>query len=434
MDDFIFSTHNLFLESIDQFEGQDPHLRALAQLPYQHSSTWWKALDVNVPGIYILTGGRQIGKSTSCKLLLLYCLTKKLILAKNCFYLPCDEVFDAKELSQLIRGFLAKASAPFLLVVDEVTFVKGWDRVIKSLADEGHFTRGVCLLTGSDTLILKEAAMRFPGRRGCAEKTDFHIFPLCFFEYVSLVQSNKKKPSAEKLSLLFDQFLKCGGYLRAMNDLARHQKITTATFQTYEQWIRGDFLKQGKNEEYLLAVLKALLTVGVSQVSYSTLTQKIGLLSKETCMDYCRLLERMDILFDLQAFDQNKKQGFPRKDRKFHFFDPFIYRTIFQWLKREQRIGDFDFTSTLVEACVASHCYRKNPSYYFKGQGEVDVLYLQGQTTQAIEIKWGTQIRVSDLKTLKQFNNTVILGKEPVRGSINGTPYLSVYEFLFDLR
>ena len=58
-----------------------------------------------------------------------------------------------------------KYKKKFLLIIDEVTFVKDWDRVIKALADEGLFEHGLCILTGSDCLILKEAAQRFPGRR-----------------------------------------------------------------------------------------------------------------------------------------------------------------------------------------------------------------------------------------------------------------------------
>ncbi len=130
----------------------------------------------------------------------------------------------------------------------------------------------------------------------------------------------------QELNHYFKNYLLCGGYLRAINDLAQYGEITQGTFLTYEQWLRGDFLKQGKHEETLLALLRTLLQIGVSQISYSTLTQKMGLVAKETCIDYCRLLERMDVLFNLQAFDQNKKLGFPRKARKFHFFDPFIYR------------------------------------------------------------------------------------------------------------
>src|SRR4026207_1352905 len=113
----------------------------------------------------------------------------------------------------------------------------------------------------------------------------------------------------------------------------------------------------------------------------------------------------MDILIDLLAFDQNKKQGFPKKDRKLHFFDPFIQRTIYQWLRREGLLNEYDFEAALVEACVASHCYRLGKTFYFKGQGEIDIIWLAGNKIYPIEVKWSNQVRANDLKTLKHFPN-----------------------------
>lgn len=170
--------------------------------------------------------------------------------------------------------------------------------------------------------------MRFPGRRGSADCVDFHLYLLNFKEYVNLVRGDEEINN-KMLQRHFENYLICGGYLCAINDLASQQKISTATYLTYEQWLRGDFLNRGEKEDYLIALLQTLLTIGVSQISYSKLTQNIGQLSKDTCIDYCGLLERMDALINLQAFDQNKKQGFPKKDRKFHFFDPFIQNTIY---------------------------------------------------------------------------------------------------------
>ncbi|MHB1947539.1 MAG: ATP-binding protein [Gammaproteobacteria bacterium] len=333
----------------------------------------------------------------------------------------------------MLRFFLdSTGNEPFLLIIDEITYVNHWERVIKSLADEGYFTRGLCILTGSDTLILKEAAMSFPGRRGTASHVDFHLYPLTFAEYVKL-RSPNAPANPESLHYFFQDYLFCGGYLRAINDLAQYGEVTPSTFLTYEQWIRGDFLKQGKTEDYLQTVLRALLILGVSPISFSALTQKIGLMSKDTCIDYIRLLERMDILIDLQAFDLNTKQGFPRKDRKFHFFDPFIQRTVYQWLHREGYLNSLDLEPTLVEACVASHCYRFGKVYYFKGQGEIDVIWVKGRNFQPIEIKWSNQIRPTDLKMLKQFKNSVILGKSQQSGMIDEIHLLPVYQFLYDM-
>lgn len=180
---------------------------------------------------------------------------KKLFTTENILYLPCDEIFDAQHLSRIIRFFLDTITqGKFLLIIDEVTFVQNWDRVIKSLADEGQFNKGICLLTGSDTLILKEAAMRFPGRRGKANKTDFHMYPLAFAQYVKLRKASKNISLLE-LQQLFQDYLICGGYLRAINDLAKNHEISEATFLTYEQWIRSDFMKQGKSEGTLKALI-----------------------------------------------------------------------------------------------------------------------------------------------------------------------------------
>ncbi|NGX49190.1 MAG: hypothetical protein K940chlam5_00786 [Candidatus Anoxychlamydiales bacterium] len=432
-----YEVHNQFTKGLKNFTKLDPHLSALSQLKYQYFDSWWKKLNLKIPGIYILTGGRQIGKSTSCKLLLKHCLQKKVFSPGSMLYMPCDEIYDAKELGQKVRFFLSQVPKKelFLLIIDEITFVKDWDRAIKALADEGLFNKGLCILTGSDTLISKEAAMRFPGRRGKASKIDFHIYPLNFFEYVSL-RSKKTNLSNENLLSFFEEYAHSGGYLRAINDFAQNGSISESTYLTYEQWIRGDFLKRGKNEENLLHLLKELLTIGVSQISYSSLTQKIGLISKETCIDYLNLLKRMDVLINLQAFDQTKKIGFPKKARKFHFVDPFIYHTIVFWLKKEGYLNSIENLqiSSLIEGIVASHCHRLGKTFYFKGQGEIDVIWLKEKFIQALEVKWSNQIKSHDLKMLKQFKNSTILGKSTNEGLIDHIKCIPVYKFLYSMK
>ena len=425
--------HNQFREGITAFEQQDPHLKALAQMQYSYQFHWWQELSMETPGIYMLTGGRQVGKSTSCKQLLLHCLQQKFFSAEQLLYITCDEIFDAHTLSDTLRYHIDKMpEGLFFIIIDEIIFVENWDRVIKALADEGIFKRGLCLLTGSDTLILKEATMRFPGRRGNATKTDFHLYPLSFREYVGLCVT-EKKPTDELLYQHFQDYLQCGGYLRAINDMAEHQKVLPATFTTYEQWIRGDFIKQRKNEDILIAILRALLTINVAPVSYSALTQHIGLISKETCIDYCQLLKRMDVLTTLGAFDQNKKIAFPRKAQKFHFNDPFIVRAIHHWLEKEGQANQMPDDSILVEACVASHIQRTAKTFYFKGQGEVDVIRFENNMVEAIEVKWAKQLRSHDLKTLKNFHNAVILCKQPHTGKIEHMTAMPVYRYLLSL-
>jgi predicted AAA+ superfamily ATPase len=420
-----YHIHNLHLEGLERFENNDPQLARLKDLKFRHPMDWWCGIDWNSPGIFILTGGRQIGKTTSTKLLMLDRLKKGVFAPEAIFYLPCDELADREHLSRVVRSFLEglKSGSGFLLIIDEVTFVREWARTVKALADEGWFKTGFCVITGSDSDLLKEAMNSFPGRRGGAAKGDFHLSPLDFPEYLNLVAGSPAGapgPEIESLYAHFSQFLACGGYLKAINDLHMFGEVRASTYATFEQWIRGDFLKRGKSERTLLELLQTLLETGSSQVSYSRLTERTGTVTKETVIDYCGLLERMDLIFELESWDQNKKRGSPKKARKFHFSDPFIRRTVTGWLARESMIGPAIDEGASVESCVAAQYRRFAPAYYLKADSEIDLLLLLEGGAAAIEVKWTDRIRHADLRQLKKMDRAVILSKTRQSGFVEG--------------
>ncbi len=433
-----FRRHNLFLENFSLFQKHDPHLAYLRTLNYVAPLDWWAALDWACPGIFILTGGRQIGKSTSTKLLIEDVLRKKTVPARSIFYLPADQILDHAHLTRLIRFFLEglpQDRSPFLLIVDEVTFVKEWDRSIKALADEAWFRRGFCILTGSDSVILKEAASRFPGRRGKADQVDFHLLPLTFKDYLRLVSPDLlkiKKHRSHELFDFFSKYLRCGGYLRAINDLHSGGQVTLSTYATFEQWVKGDFSKRGKSEENLLQVLQALFEVGVSQSSYSNLTKHVGHLSKDTLIEYMQLLERMDIVHTLEAYDSSSKIGFPKKAKKFHFADPFIQQTLENWLIRERRLNDQTEESFRVESCVVNQYFPKLPCYYLKAEGEIDLVIVLGKRFLPVEVKWTRQLRPKDLIQLKKYKTSVLLSRSEEEALYEGVRMYPLPQFLID--
>ena len=79
-----------------------------------------------------------------------------------------------------------KNSPIFYLLIDEVTYIKDWDKGIKYLADSGIIGKAVVVLTGSDLSFIKEARKRFPGRHGIADSTEFLLYPLSFRETLSV--------------------------------------------------------------------------------------------------------------------------------------------------------------------------------------------------------------------------------------------------------
>ena len=72
------------------------------------------------------------------------------------------------------------------VMLDEVNYCRDWDRGVKYLADVGLLKNVVLLLTGFDSVILREARMRFPGRCGEEAEVDFHLFPLSLAESLRL--------------------------------------------------------------------------------------------------------------------------------------------------------------------------------------------------------------------------------------------------------
>lgn len=62
-----FLVHNLHLEGTDIFLAQDPQLRKLKSQVYIYTSSLLNEFPFKTAGIYTLTGGRQVGKTTLLK-------------------------------------------------------------------------------------------------------------------------------------------------------------------------------------------------------------------------------------------------------------------------------------------------------------------------------------------------------------------------------
>ena len=152
--------------------------------------------------------------------------------------------------------------------------------------------------------------MRFPGRRGQAAAVDFHLHPLSFAAAVGLKRSLSRQQlqqlaqpqpplPQETEQILLEEFLAYlvhGGFLTAINDMARHDCILPATFATYSDWIRGDMLKRGKQEHYLSEVLAAIVRCYGTQVTYNALARGLSIDHPATVSDYIALLASMDVL------------------------------------------------------------------------------------------------------------------------------------------
>lgn len=437
MSDFII--HNLFKKSLDEFKNYDPQLMRLKDLPYVYHSKIEERIPLLTPGIYILTGGRQIGKTTLIKLMILRLLTESNLGPSQIYYLPCDTIDNYKQLLFEIEQFQQqmKQGGYFCLFIDEITYVHEWDRAVKYLADAGFFNNGSVLITGSDSVILKEAMMRFPGRRGMSPRQDFHIHPLSFFEYVSLQDKDlaasfagarerfndgfqiedREAGRVAELFGYFDKYLLTGGYVVALNDHAQNKLISPAVYKTYVQWIVGDMLKKNKQESYLREVITALIPRIAKQITMHNITAEMSIEHHQTVADYFSILEQMGVLFIQYALREDKFQAAVKKAKKINFCDPFIFHAMHAWMKNteehfalaQRTCGEkSDLRNSMIEGVMASLFRRRFDTYYIKAEQEVDIALVSSKNIFPIEIKCSMVLNRKDMKQIMKYKEGIV--------------------------
>jgi len=417
-------------------------------MKYIFHSPLEEEIPVNIPGIYILTGGRQVGKSTLIKLIIKNLLMKKKVSPSQIFYIACDLFQRYPDLVSTIQQIFEGLDREkyFYLFLDEITYVKEWDRAIKYFADIGYFKKGSLLITGSDSVILKESMKKFPGRRGKSAKTDFHYYPLSFSDYMSLLVSDlrngvdkikklslsiiednnkdyislKRHLSAEAIKLIdkyFNQYLFTGGFLSAINEYESNKKINKFVYQTYQQWVIGDFLKRNKKEYFLKDIITVLTERLAKQVTTYNIASVTEIQHHSTVQEYLKILEDMDVIFIQQALREDRLKPAPKKAKKIHFCDPFISQSLISWTRgitdswefvKEKIIVESPIKADMVEGCVSSLLRRKYKTFYIKSDGEVDIAIISDKSFLPIEIKWTETLRRNELKQILKYRNGII--------------------------
>lgn len=450
-----FEIHNLFKSSLAEFKARDPHLRRIASLPFYYLSPLSAEKNFKIPGIYLITGGRQVGKTTFLKQYILQLLEKDHIAPQNILFLAGELIDNHHNLIRHIETF-SKPEMLQYIFIDEINYIPDWDKGIKYLADSGYLENTIMMLTGSDSLILRTAMQRFAGRRGQAETVDYIFYPLSFKEftllknpeYAALCESIRSKPLTEdnavytqahaELLRLLKHYLIHGGYLPAIANYWQEESIQPGTVRTYIEWIMGDMLKLKKSEKHVIEILKGILTTYSSQISWHSLQKHLSIEHHQTVSDYCHTLENIHVLYILQALDENTLSAAPKKNKKIYFQDPFIYHAVSALVSKNlsfssiaEALANPKTQSELIEGIVISHCKRQHETYYIKGsKGEVDVAIIHDHRFIPIEIKWTNQLREEDLKQIQSYKNGVILWNRANNSSVGSTPVIPLPKFL----
>lgn len=403
--------------------NRDIHLGKLKRFPFTY---YYKSFLEHrfKDGVYIITGPRQVGKTTLTKMFIASKVNSKNHM--NFLYFNCDLLDEKKEIVEVVETFInqiADRRNRIFVILDEVTSVKDSFIAIKFLIDSGYEKNSTYIVSGSNTISIKKTGEYLPGRRG--KGIDFIVNPLSFKEYLSLVfpdidfslyleKIQRQKVKLQKkveLKKALDDYLKHGGIPRVINEYKMNKSIDVDIFEIYRSWIASEIAKCEKKEHLVKILFQRCINSLGRDTSYNAFAQDAGIGSHNTVYDYLDFLERAHILFQVFNRDIHTKKVSFRKNKKIYFSDPFIYSVIDFWLSAKQR-QNFNYLDNSIEK---SHhienlvflrlrqCF--NDVYFYRNKNEID--FTTGEFL--IEVKYQNKIIPDDLKNIKNYQGKKIV-------------------------
>ncbi|MBX9587355.1 MAG: ATP-binding protein [Gammaproteobacteria bacterium] len=295
--------------------GVLPHLDGLKTVQYVFETDFGLDSLPNEPGVIMVRGPRQYGKSTWLEQQIAN--TIKEFGPGSALYLNGDEIIDrtflTKEVRVLIQLFNPKSKVKRLFI-DEITAIEQWEKSIKRLLDAGELKDILLVTTGSKASDLRRGSERLPGRKGKLNRTNYIFTPISYQEFL-----NKCSKKFNKESLL--TYILSGGSPVGINAIAETGRLPDYVISIISDWILGEFTATGRSRSNLLAVLETLYRMTGNPVGQAKLARESGLSNNTMAQGYIDLLR--DLLTVIPSFPLDTQRDITlfRKPCKYHFIN-----------------------------------------------------------------------------------------------------------------
>lgn len=417
--------------------------------------------------VYVLRGPRRVGKTTLLKLRIKKLLEKG-VSPENIFYFPCDALETPKQLRTVVETYLSQQRRQgewAYLFIDEVSMLVDWQKAIKLLIDAGRFRDCTIILTGSHSIDLRKGSESLSGRRGKVEKLrygspDRILLSAKFSEYVEtletelsnelqelwlLAQKNRKRMFLElangripdelrrlvlftnELELLLDQYMLTGGIALAINQYVSRREIAEDTYTLFVNFMVRDICRWGYDENYARQILRRILEVLSSHVSWRQLGEGTDVRDSRTAESYVNTLKDSFVVTYHYKLNIQKASPDYIGNKKTYFQDPFIFHACRGWVYGKRAfdlsrkfLSSPENKSKLVECIVSNHLsrfmFKEYPSslfdpsnyvfYWRSKKREVDFAIELDDKFLPIEVKYSNNIQKDDIRGISDFRKT----------------------------
>lgn len=335
--------------------------------------------------ILILTGSRQVGKTTLLKDIIANYKGKT-------EYINCDEP-DYRSLlsdqtSTSLRNILGKDK---LVLMDEAQRVHNIGLTLKLIHD--NFNDIKLIVTGSSAIDIDSSIKESLAGRHFSYK----MYPLSLKELVNyngLLTENR----------LLDQRLVFGFYPDVINHPDQAKQILENLIDSY--LFKDIFEYKNIRKPEILKKLLILLSYQISsEISYNELATQLGI-DNETVETYIDLLEKSYVIFRLSSFSRNMRNELKKK-KKIYFYDNGIRNAIIRNFKPLDLRNDSGalFENFVISEKIKYNSYNNIYSdlYFWRNsyQQEIDLIEDKDGILYAYEIKFNPGRKVKLPKSFK---------------------------------
>ena len=274
---------------------------------------------VDTPFVKILTGVRRCGKSTILKMIMERLKTERNIPEDRIISFRFDsmeyEDMTAKQIYTLMKDQHSSTGRTYLFL-DEVQEIKGWEKVVNSLASDFDVD---LYITGSNSRMMSsEIATYLTGRY-----ISFRIFTLSFGEYLMFKSkfANVGEPKAELAN-----YVRLGGFPATHLQAYSQDEIYTIVRDIYNSTIFSDIVK--RNQVRKIDQLERVVKYTFNNVGNTFSAKSIAdylkaerrSLDNETVYSYLEKLEKAYLLHRCSRYDLQGKEILKTQE-KFYLAD-----------------------------------------------------------------------------------------------------------------
>ncbi|CAI1493307.1 Putative ATPase (AAA+ superfamily) [Thermococcus nautili] len=309
---------------------------------------------------------------------------------------PIFEGFESRDIMDVLKLHHEAFGEPAYVFLDEAQAVKGWERMVRYLHDEGYSV----FVTGSSSKLLSmEIASRLRGRT-----LTYTMLPFSFREFLRARGYRVRRPLSSKreaeLKALLREYLEWGGFPRVV--LEDNETIREKLLEEYlDMVLYKDVVERYgvRNLHVMKLLLRSLMRSFAKEFSvhalYNALKSQGIKVSKGVLYEYLSYLEDSMSVFMVKKFSYSLKTS--------ELSIPKVYPVDAGFPRLFSFTPD---TGRLMELAVFLELKRREVKvYHYKNRGEVDfVIAKRGQPVELIQVTYALDsgdVRPREVEALK---------------------------------